>query len=29
VDGIKVAESLARSLCSFTQNPCTEHQKNL
>jgi uncharacterized FAD-dependent dehydrogenase len=29
VDGIKVAESLARSLCSFTQNLCTEHQKNL
>ena len=29
VDGIKVAESLARSLCSFTQNPCTAHPKNL
>jgi uncharacterized FAD-dependent dehydrogenase len=29
VDGIKVAESLARSLCSFTQNPCSEHPKNL
>ena len=29
VDGIKVAESLAKFLCSFTQNPCTEHQKNL
>ena len=29
VDGIKVAESLARSLWSITQNPCSEHPKNL